>query len=92
MKRWMYILLTLISVLSFGRWLIIQDLWPLTPDERLHVTLTPIYVVFVIGIYAVVSVLQKVFTFNECHSAYIELREDIKMAKEDLDKKGFYNM
>lgn len=40
-------------------------------------------------VYAVITVLYRVFTFNNCPEAAEELQNQIKEAREDLTKKGF---
>ncbi|VDN05922.1 unnamed protein product [Thelazia callipaeda] len=48
----------------------------------------PIYAVFLIGIYAICSVLYGVATFNDCAEAQEELREEINEAKMDLRRRN----
>ncbi|GIY64166.1 dolichol-phosphate mannosyltransferase subunit 3 [Caerostris extrusa] len=55
----------------------------------LHSWLLPVYGVGCFGLYSLVVVLYRVFTFNDCPEAATELKMEIKMAKEDLASKGF---
>ncbi|KAG8196036.1 hypothetical protein JTE90_029006 [Oedothorax gibbosus] len=55
----------------------------------LHSWLLPVYGVVAFGIYSLLIILYRVFTFNDCKDAAEELKLEIKMAKEDLGRKGF---
>ncbi|XP_050455288.1 uncharacterized protein LOC126853512 isoform X1 [Cataglyphis hispanica] len=48
----------------------------------------PIICLFVFGLYAAIVVLYRVFTFNTCDSAAIELQQQIEEATKDLQSKG----
>ncbi|GBM88586.1 hypothetical protein AVEN_197635-1 [Araneus ventricosus] len=58
-------------------------------SHDLHSWLLPFYGVIAFGLYSLVVVLYRVFTFNDCPEAARELKEEIQMAREDLAKKGF---
>lgn len=48
----------------------------------------PIVFLFLFGLYAVTVVLYRVFSFNTCKSAAIELQQQIEEARKDLQSKG----
>ncbi|XP_011643311.1 dolichol-phosphate mannosyltransferase subunit 3, partial [Pogonomyrmex barbatus] len=48
----------------------------------------PVIFLFHFGLYAIIVVLYRVFTFNTCESAAIELQQEIQQAVKDLQKKG----
>ncbi|XP_076241673.1 dolichyl-phosphate mannosyltransferase subunit 3 [Calliopsis andreniformis] len=48
----------------------------------------PVIALFLFGLYAAITVLYRVFTFNNCESAAIELQQQIKEARQDLQMKG----
>ncbi|XP_076760399.1 dolichyl-phosphate mannosyltransferase subunit 3 [Xylocopa sonorina] len=48
----------------------------------------PVIVLFLFGLYAAIVVLYRVFTFNNCENAAIELQEQIEEAKKDLHNRG----
>lgn len=48
----------------------------------------PIICLFLFGLYAATVVLYRVFTFNNCNSAAIELQQQIEEATKDLESKG----
>lgn len=49
----------------------------------------PVYAIFVMGMYALSSVLYKVATFEDCKAAAVELNKEIEDAKKKLAAKGF---
>ncbi|CAH1391070.1 unnamed protein product [Nezara viridula] len=48
----------------------------------------PVYTVFLVGIYSLIVVLWRVYSFNDCPEAAKELQQQIKAAREDLKLKG----
>ncbi|XP_012523846.1 dolichol-phosphate mannosyltransferase subunit 3 isoform X2 [Monomorium pharaonis] len=48
----------------------------------------PIIFLFLFGLYAAVVILYRVFTFNTCESAAIELQRQIEEAEKDLQSKN----
>ncbi|XP_076671957.1 dolichyl-phosphate mannosyltransferase subunit 3 [Andrena cerasifolii] len=50
----------------------------------------PVIVLVLFGLYAATVVLYRVFTFNNCEGAAIELQQQIEEAKEDLRSKGVH--
>ncbi|XP_076285818.1 dolichyl-phosphate mannosyltransferase subunit 3 isoform X2 [Lasioglossum baleicum] len=48
----------------------------------------PLIALSLFGSYAVITVLHRVFTFNNCENAAVELQHQIEEAKEDLRSKG----
>ncbi|GFY57400.1 dolichol-phosphate mannosyltransferase subunit 3 [Trichonephila inaurata madagascariensis] len=55
----------------------------------IHSLLLPVYGVIGFGVYSLVVILYRVFTFNDCPEAAKELKMEIEMAKKDLAAKGF---
>ncbi|KAL7638038.1 UNVERIFIED_CONTAM: hypothetical protein RMT77_011664 [Armadillidium vulgare] len=49
---------------------------------------TPFVLVGVFGVVSLLIIAYRVFTFNDCIEAEKELKQQIKMAKADLTKKG----
>jgi len=60
----------------------------LTQNTRLGVAVSPIILIILFGVYSVVTILYRVATFNDCEDAAAELKEQIKMARDDLTAKG----
>nr|CAH7725304.1 unnamed protein product [Callosobruchus chinensis] len=50
---------------------------------------SPVICAFMFGLYALSVVLYRVYTFNDCEQAAVELAEEIQEAKENLAKLGF---
>ncbi|XP_017892301.1 dolichol-phosphate mannosyltransferase subunit 3-like [Ceratina calcarata] len=48
----------------------------------------PFIVLLLFGLYSAIVILYRVFTFNNCESAAVELQEEIEEAKRDLQSKG----
>ena len=59
------------------------------PIALLHAQLLPFYGVLVFGAVSAAIVLHRVFTFNDCPEANLELQKQIKQAHQDLSQKGF---
>ncbi|XP_053698316.1 dolichol-phosphate mannosyltransferase subunit 3 [Sabethes cyaneus] len=57
-------------------------------DYRQEIMLSPLILLMFFGVYSVVVVLYRTFTFNDCDEAAKELFEEIKEAKMDLRSKG----
>ncbi|GFR07009.1 dolichol-phosphate mannosyltransferase subunit 3 [Trichonephila clavata] len=55
----------------------------------IHSLLLPVYGVIGFGVYSLVIILYRVFTFNDSPEAAKELKMEIEMAKKDLAAKGF---
>uniref|UniRef100_U5ERS9 Dolichol-phosphate mannosyltransferase subunit 3 n=1 Tax=Corethrella appendiculata TaxID=1370023 RepID=U5ERS9_9DIPT len=53
-----------------------------------EIKILPLILLFGFGVYSVVIILYRVFTFNDCDEAAKELFEQIKEAKSDLRAKG----
>lgn len=70
---------------------LLNDWLPYTHDfAKKHyefILYLPVYVIVLLGIYAVCSVLYGVATFNDCMDAREELRKEIEEAKMDLRKR-----
>lgn len=49
----------------------------------------PLIVLVVFGLYSIVIVLWRVYNFNDCKEAALELQAEIKEAKDALGQKGF---
>ncbi|XP_017885269.1 dolichol-phosphate mannosyltransferase subunit 3-like [Ceratina calcarata] len=52
------------------------------------ILLLPLIVVLLFGLYSAIIILYRVFTFNNCENAAVELQEQIEEAKRDLQSKG----
>ncbi|CAG9815195.1 unnamed protein product [Phaedon cochleariae] len=50
---------------------------------------SPIIFIILFGLYAATIVLYRVYTFNDCEEAAVELQKEIVEAKEQLVKLGF---
>lgn len=61
---------------------------PLIQENITLILISPIIFVALFGLYAVIVVLYRVFTFNNCEEAAKELQEEIIEAKKDLTEKG----
>lgn len=48
----------------------------------------PLLLVALFGLYAVSTVLWRVYTFNDCEEAAKELQKEVRQAKDDLRQKG----
>lgn len=58
-------------------------------EENMNfIMISPIIFVILFGLYAVIVVLYRVFTFNNCEDAAKELQAEILEAKKDLYNKG----
>ncbi|XP_015602687.1 dolichol-phosphate mannosyltransferase subunit 3 [Cephus cinctus] len=60
----------------------------LVSEWRPLILLLPIISLFLFGLYAATVVMYRVFTFNNCEEAAIELQQQIKEAKAFLREKG----
>jgi len=56
---------------------------------KIFVIYLPIWVILLLGIYALCSVVYKVATFGDCPDAAVELNAQIEEAKQKLTKQGF---
>ncbi|CAK1542392.1 unnamed protein product [Leptosia nina] len=61
---------------------------PLIEANMSLILISPICFVIIFGLYALTVVLYRVFTFNNCESAFLELQRQIKEANKDLVAKG----
>lgn len=61
---------------------------PFFDEYMTFIKYSPITFVFLFGLYAVIVVLYRVYTFNDCPKAADELRHHISVAKEDLRERG----
>lgn len=61
---------------------------PLLVKWRMAILYLPVILIFLFGLYAATVVLYRVFTFNNCEEAAVELQKEIKEAKADLRSKG----
>ncbi|GLV37033.1 Dolichyl-phosphate mannosyltransferase subunit 3 [Carabus blaptoides fortunei] len=50
---------------------------------------SPLIFIILFGLYAATVVLYRVFTFNNCEEAAVELKKEIIHAREDLKKNGY---
>ncbi|KZC08316.1 PREDICTED: dolichol-phosphate mannosyltransferase subunit 3 [Dufourea novaeangliae] len=81
----------LFAILFFGVWLnaITGNINSVVIAEW-HQTIVflPVIALFLFGLYATITILYRVFTFNNCESASVELQQQIDEAKKDLRSKG----
>ncbi|KAK0397817.1 hypothetical protein QR680_002283 [Steinernema hermaphroditum] len=56
----------------------------LLPLDYVIITYAPIIAIMLLGIYAVLSVLYGVATFNDCEYAKVSLQKEISEARADL--------
>ncbi|CAG9770239.1 unnamed protein product [Ceutorhynchus assimilis] len=61
----------------------------LVKDHFKLLLLSPIIFVVLFGLFSLALVLYRVFTFNNCDEAAVELQKEILEAKEDLKRLGF---
>ncbi|KYM87077.1 PREDICTED: dolichol-phosphate mannosyltransferase subunit 3 [Atta cephalotes] len=77
------------ATVIFGVWFAtITSNSVLIKEWREIILFLPIISLFLFGLYAITIVLFRVFTFNNCESAAIELQRQIEEAKKDLQSKG----
>ncbi|XP_018313100.1 dolichol-phosphate mannosyltransferase subunit 3 [Mycetomoellerius zeteki] len=77
------------ATVIFGVWFAtITSNSVLVKEWREIILFLPIISLFLFGLYAITVVLFRVFTFNTCESAAIELQRQIEEAKRDLQSKG----
>ncbi|KAG5670560.1 hypothetical protein PVAND_000814 [Polypedilum vanderplanki] len=57
-------------------------------EHLFEIKILPLVLIFLLGIYAVTTVLYRTLTFNECKEAAEELQKEIIEAKKDLSSKG----
>ncbi|EGI65801.1 PREDICTED: dolichol-phosphate mannosyltransferase subunit 3 [Acromyrmex echinatior] len=77
------------ATIIFGMWFAtITSNSVLVKEWREIILFLPITSLFLFGLYAITIVLFRVFTFNNCESAAIELQRQIEEAKKDLQSKG----
>uniref|UniRef100_A0A1I7YHQ2 Dolichol-phosphate mannose synthase subunit 3 n=2 Tax=Steinernema glaseri TaxID=37863 RepID=A0A1I7YHQ2_9BILA len=63
-------------------------IWFCLPWDNVLIAYAPIIAIVLLGIYAVLSVLHGVATFNDCEYAKVSLQEEIKEARIDLAMKN----
>ncbi|CAL1679623.1 unnamed protein product [Lasius platythorax] len=61
---------------------------PVVEEWHKTILFLPIICLFLFGLYAATVVLYRVFTFNTCNSAAIELQQEIEEARKDLQSRG----
>ncbi|VVC91258.1 unnamed protein product [Leptidea sinapis] len=61
---------------------------PVIEENMNFILFSPIFIVTLFGLYAVTVVLYRVFTFNNCEPAFLELQKQIQEANKDLLAKG----
>ena len=49
-----------------------------------------LFIVIPFGLFSVAVIIYRVYNFNDCAEAAIELQSEIKTAREDLKKKGMF--
>ncbi|XP_043248593.1 dolichol-phosphate mannosyltransferase subunit 3 isoform X1 [Colletes gigas] len=80
----------LFATLFFGVWvaMITGNINSSAVELQQVILFLPFIVLFLFSLYAAIIVLYRVFTFNNCENAAIELQQQIKEAKRDLQSKG----
>lgn len=73
----------------WGSLLTINLQWHVDNYWKTVVLPLPLYLIGLFGVYALCTVLWRVYNFNNCEEAAIELSEQIKTARSELGKKGF---
>ncbi|XKL66233.1 hypothetical protein PGB90_009653 [Kerria lacca] len=53
------------------------------------ISFVPVIAILSLGIYSVVTILWRVYNFNDCHKEAFELHAEIKEARADLITRGF---
>ncbi|XP_022126377.2 probable dolichol-phosphate mannosyltransferase subunit 3 isoform X1 [Pieris rapae] len=61
---------------------------PIIENNMDLILISPIIFLILFGVYAVTVVLYRVFTFNNCEAAFLELQKQIKEANTELTAKG----
>uniref|UniRef100_A0A6B0UD11 Dolichol-phosphate mannosyltransferase subunit 3 n=1 Tax=Ixodes ricinus TaxID=34613 RepID=A0A6B0UD11_IXORI len=89
MTKLMQWLLGLSIFVTIWATLLSERLLQSTSTYRLHIWLLPLYACLTFGVYAASVVLYRVFTFNNCEAAAVELKKQIVEAREDLRKRGY---
>ena len=74
----------------FGVWLAIwtQNFGNLATGYPILTLWWPVGLVILFGIWALILIVYRVITFNDCEDAAKELQKQIQEAKEDLKSKG----
>uniref|UniRef100_A0A1I7YHV4 Dolichol-phosphate mannosyltransferase subunit 3 n=1 Tax=Steinernema glaseri TaxID=37863 RepID=A0A1I7YHV4_9BILA len=67
-------------------------IWFCLPWDNVLIAYAPIIAIVLLGIYAVLSVLHGVATFNDCEYAKVSLQEEIKEARIDLAMKNLVKL
>ncbi|XP_055372016.1 dolichol-phosphate mannosyltransferase subunit 3 [Condylostylus longicornis] len=62
---------------------------PILSDWMFEIKILPFVFVILFGLYAIITVLYRTFTFNDCPEAEKEIQEQIIEARIDLISKGF---
>ncbi|EZA56413.1 hypothetical protein DMN91_009833 [Ooceraea biroi] len=77
------------ATVACGLWVaMLTSNLPLFKQSHEIILFLPVICLFLFGLYAATVILYRVFTFNTCKSAAIELQQQIKEAKKDLQSKG----
>ena len=84
--EWVSVAIAFLSVWILA---ISGHLFQTSEESRVHVLLSPIYLVIVFGLVSLAIILYRVATFNDCPEAYQELKDQITEARKDLASKGF---
>lgn len=76
--------------LFLGIWLtLINKTDGIFQSNQLHIWLLPIYCIIIFGFVSLAIIIHRVYTFNDCQYAAMELKKEISEAREDLKKRGF---
>ncbi|XP_011497457.1 PREDICTED: dolichol-phosphate mannosyltransferase subunit 3 isoform X2 [Ceratosolen solmsi marchali] len=78
----------LVGLLVLSSWIAVLIGKPNYANLNWYYKWFPVIFIFLFAVYAVITVLYRVFTFNNCKAAAIELQNQIKEARADLESKG----
>jgi len=78
-----------VGVLGLILWISAYSGVALVNQFRTEILWSPVALVFILGVYSVLTIAYRVATFNDCEDASKELQRQIGEAREDLRNKGF---
>ncbi|XP_023245029.1 dolichol-phosphate mannosyltransferase subunit 3 [Copidosoma floridanum] len=78
-----------VAIAMFVAWIsLLLNRSNFSPKVEWYINYFPIIFIFLFGLYAFTVVTYRVLTFNNCEEAAIELQNEIKEARADLESKG----
>ncbi|XP_076170592.1 dolichyl-phosphate mannosyltransferase subunit 3 isoform X2 [Ptiloglossa arizonensis] len=81
----------LFATMFFGVWVAVimgKIYSTLTAEWQQVILFFPLIAVFLFSAYAAITILCRVFIFNNCKNAAVELQQQIEEAKKDLQNNG----